>query len=167
MKEKQLMRFIKKIIVANKDHTSRAQKEISELAKKLRADGVSVELVKLTKDIALYLPYTDFNRKLLPFSRKYLESQIAAGKIRKQEIYGKKQGKKAETKKAREKKTAVKKEPKERPKSLEELDEMCYSHIPSSIYSRASEIMDRYPGNSEAVDWAENLIKDAERGCFH
>ena len=86
MKEKQLMRFIKKIIIANKDNTARAQKELSELAKKLSSDGVSSELVELTNDIFLYLPYTDFNRRFLPFTKKYLKAQAETGKVCKQKL---------------------------------------------------------------------------------
>jgi len=128
LNEKQMIKFIEKIIVANKDDIFKAQKELYELARKLQADDVSHERIRLVEEVAENLLYADFIREGLPLTKEYLEEQIEKVKISKR--------KEAEY------------------------------HIPDFIYERANAIIEAHPGSDEAKVWAENVIKDAYRGCF-
>ena len=164
LKEKQLMRFIKKIIVANKDNTARGQKELSELAKKLSSDGVSSELVELTNDVSLYLPYTDFNQRFLPFTKEYLKKQAETGKARKQKLDEKETKNQTviepETPKGRNENTAD-------PNDISKFKNLTGGYcLPDFVYERAAAVYAANGRTAEADAHATNIIKDASRGCF-
>ena len=143
MRKYRLLSFIKKIIIGNKSDIFRTQTELNAFMKKLAGDDASPEILKLIGDVALYLPYIDFDRKNLPFTEEYLKKQIEAGKRIKE---------KQETKVQRKKNDPA--------TQAEIYSIMSHSSVEPQYLKHLAENLDM------SNPYAMNVLKDADRGCY-
>lgn len=147
MRKDRLLSFIEKIIIGNKGDILRTQIELNAFMKKLAGDDASPEILKLIGDVALYLPYIDFDRKNLPFTEEYLKKQIEAGKRIKE---------KQETKVAQ--KEQHKKNDSDTQAEIYSI--MSHSSVDPQYLKRLAENLDM------SDPYAMNVLRDADRGCY-
>jgi len=179
MRKDRLLSFIEKIIIGNKGDILRTQTELNAFMKKLAGDDASPEILKLIGDVALYLPYIDFDRKNLPFTEEYLKKQIEAGKRIKAQ-YDSLNKKTQETSKSHKlyerltvnqsQETQKKQETKAVQKEQHKKNDPATQAEIYSIMSHSSvnpQYLKHLAENLDMSDpYAMNVLRDADRGCY-
>lgn len=176
MNEKKLMRFIKKIINTYKDDVSRAHEELNSLRNKLAKDDVSPEVLSLIGDIALYLPYVDFDREFLPFTKEYVKEKIEEGKVIKAQ-QEKSELKKLEDSKSHKLYEKLSVGQTQQVQKKQELDDISEQQRIRNNMTEIKEILSCSSVNPEYIKYlaehldmsdpyAINALKNADRGCY-